>query len=184
MTAFSTAACTNPVACNSPGLALPIHQYNTGANCTVVGGYNYRGCAIPDLDGTYFFADYCSGRIWSFEYDGVNQTNFQDRTAELRPSTGAIGRYFYAYVPRAANGRELELAEVVARIGEVARVSPALAVGASGHGQRRFAARVRTEVSALVENRQRIRQAARNIKTFLNSAEPSSSEPARRIASQ
>jgi len=26
--------------------------------------------------------------------------------------TGAIGRYFYAYVPRAANGRELELAEV------------------------------------------------------------------------
>ena len=28
--------------------------------------------------------------------------------------TGAIGRYFYAYVPRAANGRELKLAEVKA----------------------------------------------------------------------
>ena len=33
--------------------------------------------------------------------------------------TGAIGRYFYAYVPRAANGRELELAEVKARLGRL-----------------------------------------------------------------
>ena len=30
--------------------------------------------------------------------------------------TGAIGRYFYAWVPRAANGRELELADVKARL--------------------------------------------------------------------
>ena len=30
--------------------------------------------------------------------------------------TGAIGRYFYAYVPRAANGRELELDEVKTRL--------------------------------------------------------------------
>jgi len=30
--------------------------------------------------------------------------------------TGGIGRYFYAYVPRAANGRELELAEVKERL--------------------------------------------------------------------
>jgi len=90
---YSTANCTNPPTCNSPSLVLPIHQYATGSNCTVVGGYVYRGCAIPDLDGTYFFADYCSGRIWSFSYDGVNPiANFQERTAELRPSSGAIGR--------------------------------------------------------------------------------------------
>ena len=30
--------------------------------------------------------------------------------------TGAIGRYFYAWVPRAANGRELELEEVKLRL--------------------------------------------------------------------
>ena len=36
--------------------------------------------------------------------------------------TGAIGRYFYAYVPRAANGRELELAE--ARAGLDATLPP------------------------------------------------------------
>ncbi len=33
--------------------------------------------------------------------------------------TGAIGRYFYAYVPRAANGRELELTEIRARLAEL-----------------------------------------------------------------
>ena len=34
--------------------------------------------------------------------------------------TGAIGRYFYAFVPRAANGRELELDEVQAELAAVA----------------------------------------------------------------
>ncbi len=33
--------------------------------------------------------------------------------------TGAIGRYFYAYVPHAANGRELALEEVRARLREI-----------------------------------------------------------------
>jgi hypothetical protein len=43
---------------------------------------------IPDLRGTYFFADYCSATIWSFRYDGVNKTDFQNRTAELAPGGG------------------------------------------------------------------------------------------------
>ncbi len=33
--------------------------------------------------------------------------------------TGAIGRYFYAYLPRAANGRELKLAEARASLGNL-----------------------------------------------------------------
>ncbi|MHC4408663.1 MAG: NAD(P)-binding domain-containing protein, partial [Planctomycetota bacterium] len=60
--------------------------------------------------------------------------------------TGAIGRYFYAYVPRAANGRELELAEVKAQIGRMS--------GEWDQGQRQFRARARAEVDALIENRQ------------------------------
>jgi hypothetical protein len=60
--------------------------------------------------------------------------------------SGAIGRYFYACVPRAANGRELELAEVRVRL---ARVSEAW-----GQGQRAFNERARKEVGALIEARQ------------------------------
>jgi hypothetical protein len=52
--------------------------------------------------------------------------------------TGAIGRYFYSFVPRAANGRELGLDEIEKQMtdlsGEWDRVDPA------------FAARVRAEI--------------------------------------
>jgi hypothetical protein len=84
---FSTAACQPGFPpCRDPRLVMPIHTYPTGSDCTVVGGYVYRGCAIPDLIGTYFFADYCSARIWSFRYDGANKTAFVERTTELRPA--------------------------------------------------------------------------------------------------
>ena len=36
-----------------------------GGNCSIIGGYRYRGASYPQADGTYFFGDYCSGRIWA-----------------------------------------------------------------------------------------------------------------------
>jgi hypothetical protein len=32
--------------------------------CSVTGGYVYRGSAIPRLQGTYLYGDFCSGRVW------------------------------------------------------------------------------------------------------------------------
>jgi hypothetical protein len=61
-------------------------------------------------------------------------------------ASGAIGRYLYAYVPRAANGRELELEEVRVRL---ARLSDAWT-----GSQRAFADRARAAVSDLVAKRQ------------------------------
>ena len=44
------------------GLVMPIAEYNHGdGSCSVTGGYVYRGEAIPDLQATYLFSDYCSG---------------------------------------------------------------------------------------------------------------------------
>ncbi|HKE00029.1 MAG TPA: PQQ-dependent sugar dehydrogenase [Planctomycetota bacterium] len=72
--------------CNDASLTLPIFDYgHTGGNCSITGGNVYRGAAIPDLSGTYFFADYCSNQIWSLKYDGTNVTDFTNRTAELDP---------------------------------------------------------------------------------------------------
>ena len=31
----------------------------------MIGGYVYRGSAIPDLNGSYVYGDYCSGEIWA-----------------------------------------------------------------------------------------------------------------------
>jgi len=76
--------------CNDASLTLPIHDYptNPGPNCAVTGGYVYRGPAIPDLQGTYFFADYCSAQIWSLKYNGAAVSDFTTRTGELAPGLG------------------------------------------------------------------------------------------------
>jgi len=76
--------------CSSSALTEPIHEYNHGQGCSITGGMIYRGSAIAGLQGTYFFADYCSNRIWSLEYDGSGVQNFTDRTLELRPAVGTI----------------------------------------------------------------------------------------------
>ena len=60
------------------------------AGATVIGGYVYRGQTIRDLRGTYFYADYTSGRIWSFRMVDGNVTQFEDRTAELQPVGGTL----------------------------------------------------------------------------------------------
>jgi hypothetical protein len=74
--------------CGSPAFVAPVHAYDHTDGCAVIGGHVYRGCAIPDLGGTYFFGDYCTGRIWSFAWNGSSVTNFQERTAELAPGGG------------------------------------------------------------------------------------------------
>ena len=73
--------------CNEPGLRLPDHQYSHSDGTNITGGEVYRGCSISDLAGSYFFADYGSNRIWSFEYDTAVQ-NLTERTAELDPGKG------------------------------------------------------------------------------------------------
>lgn len=87
---FSTSNCDPDVPpCGDPRLTLPIFEYShNNGRCSITGGYVYRGCAIPDLRGAYFFADYCTSEIISFHYDGSNVTDLQNRTAELEPGGG------------------------------------------------------------------------------------------------
>ncbi|MCH8006496.1 MAG: PQQ-dependent sugar dehydrogenase [Planctomycetes bacterium] len=94
----STASgCGAPFGCTcfSASLTDPIHDYThipppppTGFVCAVTGGYVYRGCSIAGLSGTYFFADFCGGAIWSFRVVGGLVTEFVNRTPELSPSSG------------------------------------------------------------------------------------------------
>ena len=56
--------------CNTSGLTLPVSEYGHGQDCSVTGGEVYRGTAYPNLVGMYFYADYCSGRIWGLTREG------------------------------------------------------------------------------------------------------------------
>lgn len=70
--------------CDRTGLTLPILEYgHTGGDCSVTGGYVYRGRAIPELTGTYFYGDYCSGRIASFRGDSAGLDEERDWTDSL-----------------------------------------------------------------------------------------------------
>ncbi len=60
--------------CNSLGYVAPVLTYPTGDGCAITGGYVYRGDALPELRGTYFYGDFCNGRISSFEYKNGKAT--------------------------------------------------------------------------------------------------------------
>ena len=62
--------CFNPSSgCNMNGLILPIVEYSHSEGQAVIGGYVYRGSAIPSLVGTYVFGDLSGGKVWGLTQD-------------------------------------------------------------------------------------------------------------------
>ncbi len=55
--------------CDMSGFTPPRATYSThdAGNCSVTGGYVYRGSALPELDGWYVYGDFCSGVVWAFD---------------------------------------------------------------------------------------------------------------------
>lgn len=53
--------------CEGGDLIAPRAYYPTSDGCAITGGYVYRGSAMPELDGWYVYADYCTGRVWALD---------------------------------------------------------------------------------------------------------------------
>ncbi len=82
-----------------PAVTFPVLEYCHNQNdpectahprgCSITGGSVYRGCRMPDLRGNYFYSDYCSSFIRTFQgvSGGVAQ-NVVDRTADLQFTGG------------------------------------------------------------------------------------------------
>ncbi|MBX3026143.1 PQQ-dependent sugar dehydrogenase [bacterium] len=66
----------------------PILDYTHRDGCSITGGYVYRGCALPDLRGRYFFSDYCTPFIRSFAVGDGIVLGLQDHTAAFAPGGG------------------------------------------------------------------------------------------------
>src|SRR5690349_24075876 len=49
-------------------------EYGHDEGCSVSGGFVYRGCALPDLRGTYFYSDLCGGGRRSEEHTSELQS--------------------------------------------------------------------------------------------------------------
>jgi glucose/arabinose dehydrogenase len=82
-----------------PGIKLvdPVWEYTHDQGCAIIGGFVYRGKAIPALNGVYFYGDSCSGTVWGLSraangkwqsrqlfQSGVSISSFgQDQLGEL-----------------------------------------------------------------------------------------------------
>ena len=60
-------------------IEFPFAEYShANGNCSITGGYVYRGSVYSDIAGLYFFADYCSGMIGTVDSSGnlISHGNF------------------------------------------------------------------------------------------------------------
>jgi glucose/arabinose dehydrogenase len=83
--------CFNPSSnCDPSGLTLPVLDYpHINGACSVTGGYVYRGSAIPSLQGTYFYGDFCAGFVRSFRFQNGQPTE-QTEWPLLSPPGGSV----------------------------------------------------------------------------------------------
>ncbi|SRR5579884_1940406 len=79
----------NPVCDKSP-YEPPILDYPRSDGIAVIGGYVYRGKAIPNLAGVYLYGDFGSGRVWGLRYDGKS-VNAQSLLLETGKSISSFG---------------------------------------------------------------------------------------------
>jgi glucose/arabinose dehydrogenase len=74
--------------CDQTNLVLPVYEYTHHNGCSITGGYVYRGKAIPELAGRYFFGDYCSGVVMSFRYADGHAGDVVDLGGQM----GSVGQ--------------------------------------------------------------------------------------------
>lgn len=78
--------------CDRSGLTLPVHEYDTGGgNCAVTGGFVYRGSAIPQIAGLYFFSDYCKGGLRSFRLVNGAATDVREWSVNIGATITSFG---------------------------------------------------------------------------------------------
>ncbi len=73
--------------CPTGSLVAPIAAYDHSLGCTVIGGYVYRGTAQPEMTAAYFFADWCSGLVFTLDIAGEVAAVKQILGSGLGPSS-------------------------------------------------------------------------------------------------
>ena len=65
--------------CDREGAIPPVWEYSLdGTPCSVIGGYVYRGDAIPWLRGAYVYGDFCSGKVYGLRHENGPVTEHKE----------------------------------------------------------------------------------------------------------
>ncbi len=69
--------------CDLSGITMPVLWYGPEDGCAVIGGFVYRGEAMPVLQGRYFFADHCQKWVRAIRYENEEVVEDDTWTANL-----------------------------------------------------------------------------------------------------
>ncbi len=79
--------CFQDKPCDPAPFTPPVIEYPHSEGCSITGGYVYRGKALPELDGMYFFTDYCTAILRSFRMKGGKAVDSWDWKQALDPES-------------------------------------------------------------------------------------------------
>lgn len=82
-----------PSGCDTTGQVLPVIevQHGDAGSCSITGGVVYRGSAMPQLTGHYFYSDHCGGYLRSLrasEGAAVDQIDWTEQVGVPGSVTG------------------------------------------------------------------------------------------------
>jgi glucose/arabinose dehydrogenase len=82
---FEGARCFNCSSGDEAGVVMPVLEVEHGdaGTCSITGGIVYRGTAFPQLDGHYFYSDYCGGYLRSFSFGDGAANDMRDWTDQV-----------------------------------------------------------------------------------------------------
>jgi len=73
------------------GLTGPVDEYGHDRGCSVIGGFVYRGRAVPEIAGLYFYSDYCDGRVRAERIDNSRVTDRYEWNLHLSGAVSSFG---------------------------------------------------------------------------------------------
>jgi hypothetical protein len=98
---------------------FPVFEYSHDNGCSVTGGVVYRGDEIPEIQGYYFFADYCSDYIWTLrEEDGTWISDIVGQFPDNNFSTFGEDMEGELYVAGHGTGTIYKIKDVASGIGD------------------------------------------------------------------
>ncbi len=103
----------------TPSGVPPVMAHTRADTGSIIGGFVYRGNALPCLRGRYLYSDFESSRFFSFVWDGTAATDRVELTADLNPGA-AIAQKIASFGEDAAG----ELYLVTFATGRVYRIDP------------------------------------------------------------
>jgi glucose/arabinose dehydrogenase len=91
-------------------LVMPYVALPNPPNCSVIGGFVYRGSAVPSARGRYFFSDNCAGRVRSVAARGGTSVRDEPFRVDGSASFGEDARG-ELYIVSVQSGNVYKLAE-------------------------------------------------------------------------